>query len=370
MKARPSDTRRDHAGSRKPAGRKRRGKYCTKNKYKYLKSEPRCEPTTICTTKSAPSSRSIGKSEAQATFNENMAFSSRTAIIAGGLGEKEPSTNGFRACTHRSHKLGGIGTKVALSLRAQKARLALLYAPFETSRVEPTLRDVFDTTTKDADVRAYECDITSPTSVDTAFAAINADFNNQHTQPDALVACPSILVNAAGYVALSPLEETEAADMVKHFDINLLGPMLVSQAFARMYFAAGKEIAESKTKHKVLPPGRIVSIASQAAHVALEQHGAYCASKAGLVGLTRCMASEWARTGITANTVSPGPVWTELGKKAWGNDEVRAKYLRDVPTGMLAMPEEVAEAILFLCSDGAGNINGADVRLDGGFTAR
>lgn len=254
-------------------------------------------------------------------------------------------------------------------MRAQNARLALLYAPFENSRVESTLRDIFDTTTEDADIRAYECDITSPTSVDKVFAALYADINTK-TQSGALVACPSILVNAAGYVALSPLEETEAEDMVRHFSVNLLGPMLVSKAFARMYFAARKEIAESKTKHKALPPGRIVSIASQAAHVALEKHGAYCASKAGLVGLTRCMASEWARTGITANTVSPGPVWTELGKKAWGNDEVRAKYLKHVPTGMLGEPEEVAEAVLFLCSDAAGNINGADIRLDGGFTAR
>lgn len=366
MKAILGDTRRNRPVSRKPSvherGRRKRGKYSTVNKYKYLESEPNREPTTIV----QPDLH--WESEAK-QLERGMAFSSRTAIIAGGLGESPSLLIPGRLLT-RANKTGGIGTRVALSLRAQNARLALLYAPFEASRVKPTLRDVFSTTTENADIRAYECDITSPTSVDSAFAAINADFNNQHTRSDALVACPSILVNAAGYVALSPLEETDAADMVKHFNVNLLGPMLVSQAFARMYFAAGIEIAESKTKHKALPPGRIVSIASQAAHVALDQHGAYCASKAGLVGLTRCMASEWARTGITANTVSPGPVWTELGKKAWGNDEVRAEYLRDVPTGMLAEPEEVAEAILFLCSDGAGSINGADVRLDGGFTAR
>ena len=71
------------------------------------------------------------------------------------------------------------------------------------------------------------------------------------------------------------------------------------------------------------PGGRIVNLASQAAHVALDKHGAYCASKAGLVGLTKCQANEWGKHGITANTVSPGPVWTALGKKAWGDDAVR-----------------------------------------------
>ena len=98
--------------------------------------------------------------------------------------------------------------------------------------------------------------------------------------------------------------------------INLYGPTLTGQAFARLYFKA-------RASQPNPPGGRIVNIASQAAFVALDKHGAYCASKAGLVGLTKCQANEWGARGITANTVSPGPVWTALGKKAWADDKVR-----------------------------------------------
>jgi NAD(P)-dependent dehydrogenase (short-subunit alcohol dehydrogenase family) len=140
---------------------------------------------------------------------------------------------------------------------------------------------------------------------------------------------------------LTPPEET-----MKHLTTNVLGPMLCSQAFARMYFEAAGNAAASTNPP---PPGRIVSISSQAAHVALHRHGAYCASKAALLGLARSMASEWAPRGITSNTVSPTVAWTALGKKAWGEDAVREAFLKNIPTGKFALPEDVADAVLFLC---------------------
>lgn len=127
---------------------------------------------------------------------------------------------------------------------------------------------------------------------------------------------------------------------MKHLTTNILGPMLCSQAFAKLYFAAQSPTA---------PPGRIVSISSQAAHAALHRHGAYCASKAGLMGLTRSMASEWGGRGITANTVSPTVAWTELGRKAWGEGAVREAFLKMIPVGRFALPGEVADAVDFLC---------------------
>ena len=127
---------------------------------------------------------------------------------------------------------------------------------------------------------------------------------------------PSILINSAGYVNLTPLEDTPPEDIMKHYMINLFGPTLTGQAFARLYFQAKADKADG-------PGGRIINIASQAAHVALPDHGAYCASKAGLLGLTRSQASEWGHREITANTISPGPVWTALGKKAWADDKMR-----------------------------------------------
>lgn len=143
------------------------------------------------------------------------------------------------------------------------------------------------------------------------------------------------------------MEITPPEETLKHLTTNILGPMLCSQAFARSYFAA--EQSASSSAGGVAPPGRIVSISSQAAHAALYRHGAYCASKAGLLGLTRSMASEWGGRGITANSVSPTVAWTELGKKAWGEEGVRKAFLQSIPTGKFALPEEVADAVVFLC---------------------
>ncbi|KAI1339787.1 NAD(P)-binding protein [Xylariaceae sp. FL0016] len=277
-----------------------------------------------------------------------MALSRRLAIIAGGL--------------------GGLGSTTGKILRAQGARLALLYAPFEAGRTQELLRKGYGHDFSPEDIRTYECDITSPASVQSAFSSISADLGagDRSAGPPAF---PSILVNSAGYVSLSDMEATPPEETMKHLHINVLGPMLCSQAFARLYLAAANAAA-SPTTTTPAPPGRIVSVSSQAAHVALHRHGAYCASKAGLMGLTRSMASEWGPKGITANTVSPTVAWTELGQKAWGEKAVSEAFLKQVPTGRFVMPEEVAEAIAFLCQDANGMINGADIRIDGGFTIR
>ncbi|KAK5107259.1 hypothetical protein LTR62_001575 [Meristemomyces frigidus] len=264
-----------------------------------------------------------------------MALASRLAIIAGGI--------------------GGLGSVTGKLLHAQGTKLALLYAPFEASKVASSIQETYGHNSDD--IHVYECDITSPSSVTSAFAAIEKDN----------AAFPAILLNSAGYVALSALEDTTPEDILRHYNINLFGPTLTGQAFARMYFAARQK---AKDNGGVGPGGRIVNIASQAAHVALHHHGAYCASKAGLIGLTKCQASEWGGRGITANSISPGPVWTELGRKAWADKEMREAYQASVPTGNFAEPEEVARIVEFLVHDKAFNINGADMRLDGGYTTR
>lgn len=209
---------------------------------------------------------------------------------------------------------GGIGSSVGTLLRSQGAKLALLYAPFEAGKVESILDGVYGSMSRGENdsVKAYPCDVTDPTSVTEAFEAITQD----------RAAFPSILVNAAGYVALSPFEQTPPQDSLKHYMVNLYGPTLTSQAFARTFFAA-KNVHSSGGTEGQSPPGRIVNIASQAAHIALDQHAAYCASKAGLLGLTRSTALEWGPKGITSNSVSPGPVWTALGRKAWADAKVR-----------------------------------------------
>jgi NAD(P)-dependent dehydrogenase (short-subunit alcohol dehydrogenase family) len=115
--------------------------------------------------------------------------------------------------------------------------------------------------------------------------------------------------------------------------------------------------------------GRVVTIASQAAHVGIDGHAAYCASKAGVLGLTRVLALEWGRRGVTVNTVSPTVVLTALGRSAWAN-EAGVRHQDEIPTGRFATPAEIAAAVLFLVGRSAGMVNGADLRVDGGFTIR
>ncbi|ODM18461.1 hypothetical protein SI65_06332 [Aspergillus cristatus] len=277
-----------------------------------------------------------------------MAFARRLAILPGGL--------------------GGLGSSIGKKLRQQGARLAILYAPFEADRRDELLEAGYAGVTNTADdIRAYACDITSPESVQLAFDTLEKEMVAPSTSSPAERAFPSILVNTAGYVSLNDMEHTPPAETMKHLTTNVMGPMLCSQAFARLYFAASKA-AESSTSPP--PPGRIVNIASQAAYVALPKQSAYCASKAALLGLTRSMASEWGGRGITSNTVSPTVAWTELAQKAWGDASVKEAMLQAIPTGKFAMPEEVADSVLFLCQDSSAMINGADIKIDGGYTIR
>lgn len=210
---------------------------------------------------------------------------------------------------------GGIGSATGRALLARGANLALLYAPFESSKRDQLLESGYgpssSSSSSSSKIQTFECDITSPTSITSTFESVQQHVDNPGSNSRIF---PSILANCAGYVSLSKMEDTPPEETQLHLNNNILGPMLVSQAFARMYFrardGATEANAQSASSPAAIPPGRIVSISSQAAHVALDKHGAYCASKAGLVGLTKCMASEWGGRGITANTVSPGVVWT------------------------------------------------------------
>ena len=275
-----------------------------------------------------------------------MAFSRRLAILPGGLGKglTTPITHRDKANVGIFDP-GGLGSSIGQKLHQHGARLAILYAPFEAARRDELLESGYGSSHID-DIHTYECDITSPDAVRSTFQSLEKDLVTLNSASPSEQAFPSILINTAGYISLSDMETTPPEETMKHLTTNVLGPMLCSQAFARLYFAASQA---AKSSTHALPPGRIVSISSQAAHVALHRHGAYCASKAALLGLTRSMASEWGGRGITANTVSPTVTWTALGQKAWGEDSVREAFLKTIPTGKFALPEEVADSVLFLC---------------------
>ena len=164
-----------------------------------------------------------------------------------------------------------------------------------------------------------------------------------------------ILVNSAGIVMLAPAEELSVEAWDKTIDINLKGTFLVCQAVGRHMLDAGG--------------GAIINMASQAATVAFDQHVAYCASKFGVVGVSKVLAAEWGGRGVRVNTISPTVVLTELGRKAW--DGPRGDALKElIPMGRFAYPNEIAAAAVFLASDAAGMITGADLLIDGGYTIK
>lgn len=164
-----------------------------------------------------------------------------------------------------------------------------------------------------------------------------------------------VLVTCAGIVDLAPAEELDPAVFVRTLSINLTGTFLTAQAVGRGMLERGR--------------GKVITMASQAASVALDGHAAYCASKAGVLGLTRVLASEWAGRGVTANSISPTVVLTDLGRKAWDGPKGDAAKAA-IPTGRFALPREIAGAALFLASGASDMVNGTDLVVDGGYTIR
>ena len=159
-----------------------------------------------------------------------------------------------------------------------------------------------------------------------------------------------VLVNSAGVALLDPALELSDEKWDTTIALNL-------SAVFRLSRAAGRVMCEKGH-------GRVVSIASQGALVGLERHAA---SKAGLLGLTKVLAAEWAASGVTVNTVSPTVVATELGKKAWAGpvgDEMRAA----IPAGRFAEPEEIAAATGNQASDDAALVTGENLVIEGGYT--
>lgn len=225
----------------------------------------------------------------------------------------------------------GIGQAIAAAFTAQGARVVV---------VDRAVADVAE----GGAVASLACDVTDPSAVDRVVTEVERRFERI-----------DVLVNSAGLAVLGPAEELALEQWDRTLAVNLTGAFAMSQRVGQLMLSRGG--------------GAIISLASQAATVALPGHVAYCASKAGLLGLTRVLALEWGGRGITVNTISPTVVLTPLGREAWDNPEGEA-LKQQIPTGRFALPEEIAAAAVFLAGDGARMINGADLVVDGGYTIR
>ncbi len=162
-----------------------------------------------------------------------------------------------------------------------------------------------------------------------------------------------ILINCAGIGILEKVEDVHDDIWQKTFDVNLTGSFKMTQEVGKRMLKTGG--------------GKIICIASQAGIVALDRHVAYGCTKAGIIQMVKQCALEWAGHNININAISPTIILTALGEKNWNNAAGEA-FKQTIPARRFGCPEEVAACAVYLASDAAGLINGANIVIDGGFT--
>jgi NAD(P)-dependent dehydrogenase (short-subunit alcohol dehydrogenase family) len=193
---------------------------------------------------------------------------------------------------------------------------------------------------------AHRCDVTSETSIAYAVKAAIAAHG-----------LPRVLVNGAAMrEPTGTIVEVEPADWNRAIAINLSGAYLTSRAVIPHMANAGG--------------GSIIHIASQMGRVGAAGRGVYCATKGALIQLAKVMAVDHARANIRVNTLSPGAVETERVSFRYGSlEDARAHSVPKHPIGRLGQAEEIGRAAVYLASDASSFMTGADLLIDGGYTA-
>ncbi|WP_331371431.1 SDR family NAD(P)-dependent oxidoreductase [Sinorhizobium chiapasense] len=163
-----------------------------------------------------------------------------------------------------------------------------------------------------------------------------------------------VLVNNVGVAPGNLAEDVVEADLDEILNVNIKGTFLMTQAVGRQMIAR--------------KAGRIISISSQAGTVTLRGEAIYCTSKAAINHLSRCLAAEWARYGITVNTVAPTFIWTDGTKPALSDADFYDRTVGHIPLGRIGDTDDVVGAVVFLASPAASLITGLNLLVDGGWS--
>jgi 2-hydroxycyclohexanecarboxyl-CoA dehydrogenase len=237
---------------------------------------------------------------------------------------------------------GGIGGAACRLFAAQGAKVAVF-----DMNIEAAGKVAAEIETAGGVAAAFECDITDRNAVDAAVAATEAKLGPV-----------DVLVNNAGWDVFKPFVKSTPAEWEKLIAINLIGAL-------HMHHAVLPGMAERKS-------GRIVNVASDAARVGSSGEAVYAACKGGLVALSKTLAREHARHGITVNVICPGPTDTALlagvAAGAANPQKLIDAFTRAIPLGRLGQPEDLAHAIVFFASDDAAFITGQVLSVSGGLT--
>ena len=236
----------------------------------------------------------------------------------------------------------GIGLGISKALAEHGCHVIPTSEPGTEGRIEETVAAVSRFGVRSL---AQATDVTSGEQLDRLVERIVGEFGRI-----------DILVNCAGITIRRPSVDVPENEWRAVIDVNLTGTFLSCQKVGKMMIAQEK--------------GAIVNIASLTSFVAYPEVAAYCASKGGVLMLTRALAAEWALHGVRVNAIAPGDILTPLTRSITDKDPERRKSMeRRIPMRRLGEVDEVVGAALYLCSDGSQYVTGHTIVVDGGHLA-
>jgi 2-hydroxycyclohexanecarboxyl-CoA dehydrogenase len=240
---------------------------------------------------------------------------------------------------------GGSGIGKGISLALGEAGFHVAVADLNLDAAEATATEI---TTVGGDATAVMVDVTSTASVDEAVALVTERLG-----------AVEVVVNCAGWDDFMTFLETTEDFWDRILDLNFKGALRVTKAVVPGMIERGW--------------GRVINIGSDAGRVGSSLEAVYSGAKGGIIAFTKTLAREVATTGVTANTVCPGPTDTPALRKFANNsgedaDKVISGMTRAVPMKRLGKPEDVAAAVVFFAGDNTGYITGQTLSVSGGLT--